>query len=151
MKTLHFTRALLIAATPFVAALPQSSHAAEAAASPMQQAHQKVIFQVDDNDSAKWNLALNNAFNAQKEFGPNGIDIEIVAYGPGINMLKSDSEVSSRIADAVQKGIHVEACQNTMRHMKLTHQDMLQNIGYVPSGVGEIIMKEHDGYAYIRP
>jgi intracellular sulfur oxidation DsrE/DsrF family protein len=151
MTTLHFTRVLLIAAIPFLAALPHSSYAADTPASQVQQAHLKVVFQVSDNDSGKWNLTLNNAFNAQREFGADKIDIEIVAYGPGINMLKFDSSVSGRIMEALQKGIRIEACQNTMRGMKLTPKDMLPNIGYVPSGVGEIIMKEQEGYAYIRP
>lgn len=151
MNAKSLTCALLFGAAPFLVVLPQASYADEPAASQTHPSHLKVVFQVSDNDPGKWNLTLNNAFNAQREFGANGIDIEIVAYGPGINMLKFDSAVSGRIMDALQKGIRVEACQNTMRGMKLTPKDMLPNIGYVPSGVGEIIMKEQEGYAYIRP
>ena len=49
--------------------------------------------QVSDGDAAKWNLALNNANNLQADLGAANVDIEIVAYGPGIGMLKSDSAV----------------------------------------------------------
>lgn len=53
----------------------------------------KVVFQVSDSDPGKWNLVLNNAANAQKELGKSLI-AEIVAYGPGIGMLESDSPVA---------------------------------------------------------
>jgi intracellular sulfur oxidation DsrE/DsrF family protein len=115
------------------------------------QAVQTVIFQVSDNDPAKWNLALNNALNILKGLPGEPTDIELVAFGPGINMLKMDSSVAGRVMDAMQKGIHIEACQNTMSNMKLTPDDMIGNIGYVPSGVVELMKKQHQGYAYIRP
>jgi len=51
----------------------------------------RVVIQVSDNDPAKWNLALNNARNLQADLGASNVDVEIVAYGPGIGMLKSDS------------------------------------------------------------
>ncbi|MGV8933893.1 MAG: DsrE family protein [Gallionellaceae bacterium] len=113
---------------------------------------EKVVFQVSDNDPAKWNLALNNAKNVQQSLG--GVDkseVEIVAYGPGINMLKSDSAVGNRVEEAKKAGVSVVACQNTMKGMKLTDADMLPNTSYVPAGVVELMHKQKEGYAYIRP
>ena len=46
-------------------------------------AKHRVVFQVSDNDPAKWNLALNNARNVQADLGKDEVEIEIVAYGPG--------------------------------------------------------------------
>ncbi|MBI3480549.1 MAG: DsrE family protein [Nitrosomonadales bacterium] len=112
---------------------------------------EKLVMQVSDGDAGKWNLALNNAKNAQQDYGADKIDIEIVTYGPGIGMLKSDSAVAKRIEEAKQSGITLVACQNTMKAMKLTESDMLPNTSYVPSGVVELIKKQRDGYAYIRP
>lgn len=114
------------------------------------QAH-KVVIHVSDNDPAKWNLALNNARNIQADLGAGNVEIEIVAYGPGIGMLKSESVVGNRIADALKVNTHVVACQNTMAAQKLTPADMLGGIGYVPSGVVELIKRQHDGWAYLRP
>jgi intracellular sulfur oxidation DsrE/DsrF family protein len=79
------------------------------------------------------------------------VDIEIVTYGPGIGMLKMDSVIANRIEEAKQSGVAIVVCQNTMKGMKLTNDDMLPNTSYVPSGVVEIIKKEREGYAYIRP
>jgi intracellular sulfur oxidation DsrE/DsrF family protein len=94
---------------------------------------------------------LNNTRNAQEDLGAANVEIEIVAYGPGINMLKSDSAVGSRIDEALKAGVKVVACQNTMRAFKLTAQDMLPAIGYVPAGVTEIMKKQGEGWAYLRP
>jgi intracellular sulfur oxidation DsrE/DsrF family protein len=123
-------------------ALPASSQAADKS---------KIIIQVSDNDTVKWNLALNNAKNIQKDVGTDNVVIEIVAFGPGVNMLKAESEVGNRINDAVDTGVQVNACQNTMRNFKLSKEDMNARVGYVPSGVVEIMQRQQQGYAYLRP
>ena len=89
-------------------------------------AKSKVVMQVSDGDAAKWNLALNNAKNLQSDLGAANVDIEIVAYGPGIGMLKADSVVGARVDEALASGVKVVACDNTMRGQKLTKPDMLE-------------------------
>lgn len=127
--------------------------AATAAVGSVQAAQQggpfKAVFQVSDADPQKWNLTLNNAKNALAELGPD-TRLEIVVFGPGIGMLKAGSEVAPRVTEAVKSGVKVAACQNTMRGMHLEPKDMNPEIGYVPSGVGELIRKQAEGYSYIR-
>jgi intracellular sulfur oxidation DsrE/DsrF family protein len=139
----------LIGVTPFMpgtaASAAEGGHANAAA-------KDKVVIQVSEKDPTRWNLSLNNAKNVQQALGgADKVDIEIVAYGPGIGMLKLGSEVGGRVDEAVNNGIKVVACQNTMRHAKLTEDDMLPGIGYVTSGVVELMQKQKQGYAYIRP
>ena len=114
-------------------------------------ARSKVVLQVSDGDAARWNTVLNNAENIQADLGAANVDVEIVAYGPGIGMLKVDSVVGNRIGDALTAGVKVVACETTMRKQKLTQADMLGKIGYVPSGVVEIMQRQQQGWAYIRP
>ena len=111
----------------------------------------KVVMQVSDADPAKWNLALNNAKNVQQMIGADKVDVEIVVYGPGINMLKLDSAVAGRIDEAKSATVTIVACENTMKSFKLTRDDMLPNTSYVPAGVVELMKKQKEGYAYIRP
>ena len=111
----------------------------------------RVVVQVSDAEPAKWNLALNNARNIQADVGAANVDIEIVAYGPGIGMLKLDSAVGNRIHEATAAGVKVVACENTMKAQKLTRPDMLTDIGYVPAGVVELMVRQQEGWAYIRP
>lgn len=114
-------------------------------------ARNKVVFQVSDADPSKWNLTLNNVRNFQTELPDDESDLEVVAYGPGIGMLKGDSSVAHRIAETLKHGVKVVACENTMHAMKLVYADMLPDIGYVPAGVVELVRKQQQGYAYIRP
>jgi len=66
-------------------------------------------------------------------------------------MLKADSVVGNRVDEAIAAGVKVVACENTMRAQKLTQTDMLNKISYVQAGVVEIMQKQQQGWAYIRP
>lgn len=140
-------------ASIFILSLALTALNAQAADKPAvsASAHEKVVFQVSDADQKKWNLTLNNAKNVQDGLGAGNVDVEIVVYGPGIGMLKFDSTVASRIDEAKEAGIKVVACENTMQNLNLTKNDMLSSIGYVPGGVIELMKKQKEGYAYIRP
>jgi intracellular sulfur oxidation DsrE/DsrF family protein len=110
----------------------------------------KVVIQVSDADPATWNLALNNVKNFQAATKGEA-KVEVVAYGPGIGMLTADSEVAGRVSEAVAGGTKIVACANTMKAKKLTKEDMNPSVGIVPGGVVEIMDRQMDGYAYIRP
>jgi intracellular sulfur oxidation DsrE/DsrF family protein len=110
----------------------------------------RAVFQVSDSDPQKWSLTLGNVANAQEALGKDASEIEIVAFGPGVDMLKKDSPVAARVAEAIHNGVRVVACQNTMRARKLGPADMLPEIGTVPSGVVEIMQRQREGYAYLR-
>jgi intracellular sulfur oxidation DsrE/DsrF family protein len=113
-------------------------------------ARNRALFQVTDNEPARWNMILNNIQNLRDGVGGEPVEIELVAFGPGINMLKADSSVKQRIAEALKSGVKVNACQNTMSNAKLVPADMLPEIGYVPSGVVEVMRKQQQGWSYIR-
>ncbi len=112
---------------------------------------EKVVFQVSDNEPAKWSTTLNNAKNVQEAFGADKVDIEIVAYGPGIHMLKDDALAANRVTEATQAGIQIVACENTMTAQKISRADMNPSITYVKAGVVELMKRQREGWAYIRP
>lgn len=126
-------------------------HAADAKTGKASSKHEKVLIQVSDDDAKKWNLALNNAKNLQQAMGADKVNIEVVVYGPGIGMLKFDSAVAGRVDEAINAGVKIVACENTMKAQKLEKTDMMSTIDYVPAGVVEIVKKQRAGYAYLRP
>ena len=136
-------RRLLLVAV--VAALPLFATAQDAARPT------RVVVQVSEADPARWNLVLNNVKNLQDELGADKVAVEIVAYGPGIGMLKFDAPSNSRVSDAIKSGVAVQACENTMRNQSLVRADMLPGVGYVPAGVVQIIRRQQEGWAYLRP
>ena len=110
-----------------------------------------VVIQVSENSPAIWNLALNNAKNIQQDLGKENVNIEIVAYGPGINMLKFDSEAAPRLKEAGANGVALLACGNTMKNQKLTEKDLDGKVKVVPAGVIEIMNMQREGWGYIKP
>ena len=110
-----------------------------------------MVYHVTTDDQRMWNQSLNNIRQMQKVLGKNNIEIELVVNGWGIGMLKMDSVVGNRVDEAVANGVKVVACEATMTDRKLTKDDMLSSIGYVPGGVIEAIQKQKAGYAYLKP
>jgi len=115
------------------------------------QQKQRLIIQVSDNDPAKWSLALNNARNVQQDLGKDNVQIEIVAYGPGLEMLKAESKVADRLAGALDASVGLIACENTMTNTKVKRSEMYGGIAYVKAGVTHIMKRQQEGWAYIRP
>jgi len=145
--------ALLCACSLLVPAAAQSAALASDAkpAAKDKVAKQKVVFQVSDADPGKWNLALNNARNVQDALGKDNVQIEVVAYGPGLGMLKRESKVQGRLAQALDDNVTLIACENTMINTHTTKEDMYSGISYTPGGVIHIMKREREGWAYIRP
>ena len=74
----------------------------------------KVIIQVSTDDVSTQKMALNNAANLQKLYGLDNVIIEIVAYGPGLGLLTTESAVASRVESLALQDIGFSACQNTI-------------------------------------
>ena len=120
----------------------------------------KVVLQVDQNDAAIMNLALNNMQNIISYYKGKGekVTVELVTFGPGLEMLRLDnSPVAERIGAIAKDNPEVQfsACQNTMQAVAKKEggekPPLLDSATEVPSGVVRIIELQQQGYAYIRP
>jgi intracellular sulfur oxidation DsrE/DsrF family protein len=112
-------------------------------------AKQHVIIQVSTPEQRIWNQAINYVENLQELYGKDNVEIEIIALGWGIGLLKFDSPLATRVADSMKRGAKLQACEVTMGRQKLTKQDMLPDIGFVPAGLGQIIKRQKEGWSYI--
>ena len=114
----------------------------------------KVVIQVSSNDPATQKIALNNAVNLQKALGMDNVEIEIVAYGPGLGLLTQKSDQTKRVASLAAQDIKFSACGNTIK--KVTKKTgkapvLTEGVEVVPGGVIRIMELQQQGYAYIRP
>lgn len=156
-RTLGGRAAAFFAATAVcaVCVIPATSHAADAvqpkAAASKASEKYKVIYHVTTDDQRMWNQSLNNIRQIQKVLGKENVEIELVVNGWGIGMLQMESAVGNRVDEAVANGVKVVACESTMTDRKLSKDDMLKSIGYVPGGVIEAIQKQKQGWAYLKP
>lgn len=118
-----------------------------------------VAIHVDENDPAVMNMALNNAANVNSFYKSQGDDvvIELVTYGPGLNMLiPGKSPVADRISamSLELENLSFAACGNT--HRKMSEKAgaeivLMDEAKVVPSGVVRLIELQEEGYAYVRP
>ncbi|OGA28264.1 MAG: hypothetical protein A3I65_08860 [Betaproteobacteria bacterium RIFCSPLOWO2_02_FULL_68_150] len=111
----------------------------------------QLVFHVSENNPQQWQVALNNALAFQRNVGKDDAQVEIVAIGPGLDMLKIDSKAASRITQALDNSIDVVACGETMRATKVTAADLIGGVRVVPGGIIEIADRQRAGWVYIRP
>ena len=132
----------------------------------------KVVIQVSSGDAKTQALALNNAANVLKAFGPGNVVVEVVAYGPGLSLMtaKKATETKDKKVAAMQKAamaqagrvknlamnpdITFSACGNTMKKIekKTGHKPALvAGVTVVPGGLVRIMELQEKGYSYIRP
>lgn len=116
--------------------------------------HHKVVIQVSSGDPKTQAIALNNAVNVQKLYGMDNVDVEVVAYGPGLSLLMKNNKQSKRVESLALNDITFSACSNTMAKIKKkTGKEPVLSDGVVKvkAGVGRIIQLEEEGYSYMRP
>ena len=119
----------------------------------------KVAIQVNQNDKAVMDLALNNVRNITEYYKQKGetVAIEIVTYGPGLHMLRADtSPVKDRIAPMALENSSVTfiACGNTQANQSKAEGKpvtLISEAKVMPSGVVRLMELQKQGYAYIRP
>lgn len=120
-------------------------------ASVQEKDRQHVVIQVSDDNVQTWQTAFNVVNNLTKAYGRENVDIEMVAFGNGINSLAFDSKAASRIPGALEQGAKVYACENSMRRFKLSKEDMAPDLSYVEAGVQHIIARQRQGWTVLRP
>lgn len=114
-------------------------------------AHMRIVIQVNEDDSKKWNSILANVRNIQRDVGRKNVAIAVVAIGPGLDMLMADSLAANDVQDAITEGVEFIACENTMHARKIVRSDLLEGIGYAKAGYVEIVRRQQQGWSYLRP
>jgi intracellular sulfur oxidation DsrE/DsrF family protein len=111
----------------------------------------RVVFAVTENDPHIWAEVFGNFRNIQRALGPENVAIEMVVYGDAIAMLRDDSLVPNKVEEAIEEGVKIVACENTMKAQNISRDTMLPDIGYVEAGIVELIKLQAAGWAYVRP
>jgi hypothetical protein len=121
----------------------------------------RIVFQVDQNDPAVMNLTLNNVSNLMEYYHSKGeqAHIEVVAYGPGLNMFRADkSPVKDRItrikSGAFPSNVAFSACGNTKAGMEKAEGhpvEIIPEATVVTAGVVRLTELQEQGWSYIRP
>jgi uncharacterized protein len=118
----------------------------------------RVVVQVTQNDPAVMNMALNNVENLVNYFHDKGekIEVEVVAYGAGLNMMRSDSSpVKDRLATlAGNKSITFSGCGNTLAKQSTSESKQISLVPeahIVSAGIARVVELQEEGWTYVRP
>ena len=109
-----------------------------------------IVIQLNTADTSAWSSTIGNIKNIQKIW-PNHLQIEVVVHGKAIDLLVKDKTYfANDIASLTKEGIVFSACENTMRKHKIVKSDLLIEAKTVPSGVVEVILKQEQGWRYLK-
>lgn len=112
----------------------------------------KIVFSVTAGDDESINHVLSSANNVLKFYGPENVEMEIVAYYHGIRMLlKSEKDISVRVRALMQYDVKFIACGNTMETKKIKPSELIEGSEIVTAGIVELIERIKSGSTYIRP
>ena len=119
----------------------------------------KIAFHVDESDPKVMNMALNNVQNVANYYAGKGekVIIELVAYGPGLNMfVKGKSPVEDRISVMSMSIDDLKFSARGNTHRKMSEKAgkdvaLIDGVGMAPSGVVRLVELQEQGYAYVRP
>ena len=110
----------------------------------------KVVIQLNTADTAAWGGVIGNVKNLSKIW-PGNISIEVVVHGKALNFLvASKSHLITDIEDLLKQGIVFNACENTMKKYGINKQMLIPAVVSVPSGVAELILKQEEGWSYLK-
>lgn len=134
-------------ALAFCAALALPSPAASPGAA--RPAH-RVVFEVTSSRPEDWVSAVRRIRNLQKSLA-GGLELELVAYGPGLSILDSaKTNVAAELAALRARGVRLAACSNSMRAMKVPESRLVPGARPVDSGAAESVRRQEEGWSVLR-
>jgi uncharacterized protein len=117
-------------------------------------AEHKIVLQLSDNDVRKQSLVISVANNLLKFYDPDKVAIEVVAFGPGIEVLRNDSPARKQVESLVSQGVRFDVCLNTVDTIEREtgrRPEIIPGATPVQVGVGQILYLTENGYTLVRP
>jgi uncharacterized protein len=117
-------------------------------------AEHRIVLQLSDNDPRKQNLVVSVAYNLLKLYGPDKAAIEVVVFGPGIDLLNPDNTNRKRVESLVAQGVRFDVCLNTVDTIEREtgkRPEFIPAATPVQVGVGQILALTENGYTLVRP
>lgn len=115
-----------------------------------QQPAHRIIFQLATDDTLAWKGLMKNVKHLKEGWG-DSLAIEIVAHGPGLNLLVQQKTTQW---EAIKKfkamGIDFVACENTMKERSISRESIIPEARFVRMGLGEVVLKQEAGWTYLK-
>lgn len=109
-----------------------------------------VVFHLDEADPDKHASVLRNVRNLLDELADES-PIELVVHGPGLAAALRDAPHADQVRELLSRGFTVAACSNTMKAMSVSVDQLLDGVYVVPAGIAQLVRRQREGWAYVRP
>jgi intracellular sulfur oxidation DsrE/DsrF family protein len=142
---------LLTALSMMVALMTPAAAQTPAADKPFAEHH--IVLQLSDRNADKQLLVLSIAYNLLKAYDPDKIAIEVITFGPGIDLLRAKNPNRARVDSLISQGVVFDICMNTVDTLEREgrHVDINPKAVRVQVGVGRILELAEKGYTIVRP
>jgi len=137
-----------------MAAIASVAHAQPAPLPDKPFAEHRIALQLSDNDPRKQSLVISVAYNLLKAYDPDKVAIEVVTFGPGIDLLRSENANRKLVESLVAQGVRFDVCMNTVDTIEREtgkRPDIIPAATPVQVGVGQILSLTENGYTLVRP
>lgn len=117
-------------------------------------AEHRIVLQLSDSDAKKESLVISVANNLIKAYGPDAIAVEVVAFGPGIDVLRAENANRTRVESLISQGVKFDVCVNTLDTIERDtgkRPDIIPGAIPVQVGVGQILSLTENGFTLVRP
>jgi len=154
MKRLSKFLRVVAGAAMLAAALPCAAQAQQVPLQDKPFAEHKIVLQLSDNDARKQALVISVANNLLKFYDPDKVAIEVVAFGPGIELLRAESASRKQVESLIAQGVRFDVCLNTVDTIERQtgrRPDIMPGATPVQVGVGQILFLTENGYTLVRP
>jgi uncharacterized protein len=113
----------------------------------------RVVLHLNSGDEKVQRGALNNVKNLYQEFSPQSLTVELVVHGAGLPLLtKKGTLFAAELTELRQAfGVNYTACSNTMKTMKVTREDLIDEVGDTVPAMVRLIERQEQGWVYIKP
>ena len=154
MSTLSKAARIAVIAAALTMTLASVGRAQQAPLQDKPFAEHKIVLQLSDNDPRKQALVISVANNLLKFYDPDKVAVEVVAFGPGIDLLRSESPSRKQVESLIAQGVRFDVCENTVDTIEREtgrRPDIMPAATPVQVGVGQILFLTENGYTLVRP
>ncbi len=109
----------------------------------------RALFHIHEEEKAV--AAISNMKNILDDLGEDDVQVELLLNGPAVKISKEDSQHKNRLRYLAKRGAVIKVCLNSLNGFDIKEKELIEEAEIVPAGVSELVVKQDEGWAYVKP